>query len=200
MAYPYQLQPLAYAYDALEPHIDTATMQIHHGKHLQAYVDNLNKVLEPHTQLHKLSIQELLQDLGKLPQDIQAAVRNNGGGVFNHNLYFGILAKGKILQDGSLKAAIEAKWGTVDKFKQEFKQAGLTQFGSGWASLVKNAQGELEIVKTPNQDVPTGGQVLLNVDVWEHAYYLNYQNKRADYLDNFWHVVNWDAVQALYNA
>ena len=201
MAYPFKLQPLAYAHDALEPHIDATTMQIHHGKHVQAYTDNLNKALETHATLHGLSVEQLLLDLDKLPADIQTAVRNNAGGVFNHNLFFSVLRKGTVLKDGALKKALEQKWGSVDKFKEEFKQAGITQFGSGWASLVKKANGDLDIVKTANQDTAlTNGKVILNLDVWEHSYYLKYQNRRAEYIDNFFEVVNWDAVEALYNA
>jgi len=200
MAYPFKLQPLPYAHDALEPNIDTTTMQIHHGKHVQAYTDNLNKALEPHTSLHGLSVEQLLSDLSKLPTEIQAAVRNNAGGVFNHNLYFSILKKGTTLKDGALKKAIEAKWGSLDKFKAEFKQAGVTQFGSGWAHLVKTSNG-LEIIKTPNQDTAiTNGKTILNMDVWEHSYYLKYQNNRGAYIDSFFEIINWDAVEALYNA
>ncbi|MCL1944652.1 MAG: superoxide dismutase [Firmicutes bacterium] len=201
MSYPFKLQPLPYAHDALEPYIDTATMQIHHGKHVQAYTDNLNKALESHTNLHKMSIDELLLGLDKLPTDIQVAVRNNAGGVYNHNLYFKVLKKDTELKDGVLKSAIVSKWGSVEKFLEAFKQAGLTQFGSGWASLVKTPKGDLEIVKTPNQDTALAiGKVILNVDVWEHSYYLKYQNRRAEYLDNFFKVINWDIVQELYNS
>jgi Fe-Mn family superoxide dismutase len=201
MSYPFKLQSLPYAYDALEPYIDAATLPIHHGKHLQTYVDNLNKTLEPHTDLHKMSLEELLINIEKLPQAIQTAVRNNGGGVYNHNLYFAGLTKDKPLTDGALKSAIDAKWGSADKFLAELKQAGLTQFGSGWASLVKLANGQLEIIKTSNQDTALSqGAIVLTVDVWEHGYYLKYQNRRAEYLDNVLKIINWQVATQRYEG
>jgi Fe-Mn family superoxide dismutase len=196
---PFTLAPLPYAHDALEPHIDTLTMQIHHGKHHQAYVDNLNKAIAgtPH---ETLSIEELVAKAGS----ISAAVRNNGGGHWNHTFFWESLGpQAGGAPAGKLADAINAAFGSFDSFKEKFAAAGMTRFGSGWAWLIV-ANGKLEICSTPNQDNPlmdlaeTKGTPLLGADVWEHAYYLKYQNRRADYLAAFWQVVNWNVVAARY--
>ena len=195
--YPFELLPLPYAHDALEPFIDKSTMEIHHGKHLQAYVDNLNNALKDHSDLHSYTLEKLLTSLDTLPAGIQAAVRNNGGGVFNHQLYFSTMKKDTTLS-GELLAAIEKSFGSVDEFKAQFKAAGLTQFGSGWAWLLADKAGNLTIEKTANQDtlLASGKTAIIAVDVWEHAYYLIRQNRRAEYLDNFFSVINWDAASS----
>ena len=197
--YPFELPQLNYAHDALEPFIDKATMEIHHGKHLQAYVDNLNNALKDHVDLHNWPLEKLLYNLSDLPAGIQGAVRNNGGGVFNHKLYFETMKKDTTLS-GDLLAAIEKAFGSVDEFKAQFKAAGLTQFGSGWAWLLSDKDGNLSIEKTPNQDtlVSTNKTPIIAVDVWEHAYYLLRQNRRPEYLDNYFSVINWDAASTNY--
>ncbi len=197
----YTLPTLPFAYDALEPHIDTLTMTIHHTKHHQAYVDNLNAALDKHPEL-ELTLDALLKDLDKVPADIQTAVRNNGGGVFNHNLFWTLLtpAYGQTPTKPVLEALV-AKFGTLDAFKAEFETAAKTRFGSGWAWLVVTADKTLKVVSTPNQDVPFNeGTPILALDVWEHAYYLKYQNRRPEYVSNFWNVVNWEVVERLYLA
>lgn len=196
---PFTLAPLPYAHDALEPHIDTLTMQIHHGKHHQAYVDNLNKAIAGTPNEH-LSLEELVAKAGS----ISAAVRNNGGGHWNHGFFWESLgAQAGGAPTGKLADAINTAFGSFDSFKEKFATAGMTRFGSGWAWLIV-ANGKLEICSTPNQDNPlmdiaeTKGTPLLGADVWEHAYYLKYQNRRADYLAAFWQVVNWNVVSARY--
>ena len=198
----FKVPPLAYAFDALEPHIDARTMEIHHDKHHAAYVNNLNKALEAHPDLQGKTIEELISDIAALPAAIQGPVRNNGGGHYNHSLFWEMLSPdGGGEPDGDLGAAIAEKFGSFDDFKAEFKEAGITQFGSGWAWLVHDGSG-LAVAKTPNQDSPiSDGQTpLLGADVWEHAYYLKYQNKRPEYLDAFWNVVNWDYVAERFAA
>ncbi len=197
----YTLPTLPYAYDALEPHIDAMTMTIHHSKHHQAYVDNLNAALDKHPEL-ELTLDALLKDLDKVPADIQTAVRNNGGGVYNHNLFWTLLtpARGQTATKVVLDAIV-TKFGSFDAFKTEFETAAKTRFGSGWAWLVVTADKTLKVVSTPNQDVPFNeGTPILALDVWEHAYYLKYQNRRPDYVANFWNVVNWEEVERLYLA
>ena len=197
----YEVPPLPYDFAALEPHIDAKTMEIHHDKHHQAYVDKVNAALEG-TDFDGKSIEEVLKNLDSLPADKQAAVRNNGGGHYNHALFWEWLSPdGGGEPDGELGEAINAAFGSFDEFKAKFKDAGVTQFGSGWAWLVYDGSG-LAVTKTPNQDTPlSAGQTpLLGADVWEHAYYLKYQNKRPDYLDAFWNVVNWAKVAELYAA
>jgi Fe-Mn family superoxide dismutase len=191
----FTLPPLPYAPDALEPHIDAQTMQIHHGKHHQAYVDNLNKAIAG-TEHENKSLEQLLANAGS----ISPAVRNNGGGHWNHTFFWELLAPGGSKQpSGAVADAINSAFGSFDGFKEKFNAAGLTRFGSGWAWLVQR-DGRLEITSTPNQDNPlmdvaeAKGTPILGVDVWEHAYYLKYQNRRADYLNAFWNVVNWDQV------
>ena len=197
MAYPFQLPELGYAHDALEPHIDARTMEIHHGKHHQGYTNNLNAALEAHADFHGHSIEQLLGSLGSLPAEIQTAVRNNGGGFHNHGLFWESMAPGGAsAPEGELAAAIEGAFGTIDDFKAKFQAAAAGQFGSGWGWLCMDADGGLACYATANQDSPLmdGHTPLLGVDVWEHAYYLNYQNRRPDYLSAFWNVVNWSVV------
>ena len=192
----YKLPELPYAYDALEPHFDKETMNIHHTKHHNAYVTNLNNALEGNEELLNKSIEDLIADLDAVPEDKRTAVRNNGGGHANHSLFWELLSpNGGGNPSGALAEAIDNKFGSFDAFKEEFAKAGATRFGSGWAWLVLN-NGELEIMSTPNQDSPImeGKTPLLGLDVWEHAYYLNYQNRRPDYISAFWNVVNWDEV------
>ena len=198
----YELPELPYAYDALEPHIDKETMNIHHTKHHNTYVTNVNAALEGHDDLSSKSVEELISDLNAVPEDIRTAVRNNGGGHANHSLFWQLLTpNGTGAPSGALAEAIESKFGSFDEFKTKFENAGKTRFGSGWAWLVVS-NGELEVTSTANQDSPLmdGKTPILGVDVWEHAYYLKYQNKRPDYLAAFWNVVNWDEVSKRYEA
>ena len=198
---PHKLPDLPYGAGDLEPHIDGRTMTIHHDKHHQAYVNNLNAALEGHPDLQEKTALELIMDLDAIPEDIRTAVRNNGGGHLNHTMFWSLMSPGGGGTPGPVVgAAIDEAFGSFDDFKAKFKQAGMTQFGSGWAWLVVNGKGELEVKKTPNQDNPlTEGLVpILGVDVWEHAYYLNYQNRRADYIDAWWHVVDWAQVGTYY--
>ena len=192
----HELPVLPYAFDALEPHIDARTMEIHHDKHHAAYVNNVNKALEGSSGPQSMSITELLGSLDKVPENIRGAVRNNGGGHFNHSLFWKIMKAGGGGQpSGELGDAITSTFGAFDDFKTKFAQAGATRFGSGWAWLyVKD--GKLEVGSSPNQDSPImeGGKPILGLDVWEHAYYLNYQNRRPDYIAAWWNVVNWDQV------
>jgi superoxide dismutase, Fe-Mn family len=192
---PFSVPDLPYAYDALEPHIDEATMRVHHDKHHQAYVDKANAALEG-TEWADRDVEDVLKNLSSLPADKQGPVRNNGGGHYNHSLFWQMLSPdGGGEPGGDLGSAITEKFGSLDTFKTEFKEAGIGQFGSGWAWLVHDGSG-LAVAKTPNQDSPIsdGSTPLLGCDVWEHAYYLKYQNKRPDYIDAFWNVVNWDYV------
>lgn len=201
----YELPALPYAHNALEPHIDEMTMQIHHGKHHQAYITNANNALADHADLAAHSVEDLIKNLNAVPEGIRLAVRNNAGGHANHSLFWQLLAPNAGgAPTGDLAAAIDAKWGSFDNFKAEFKKAATGRFGSGWAWLVVSG-GELEIMSTPNQDSPLmpdyGGKApILGLDVWEHAYYLKYQNRRPDYVDAFWNVVNWAKVAELYAA
>ncbi|AXG98602.1 superoxide dismutase [Mn] [Deinococcus wulumuqiensis] len=203
----YTLPQLPYAYDALEPHIDARTMEIHHTKHHQTYVDNANKALEG-TEFADLPVEELIQKLDQLPADKKGALRNNAGGHANHSLFWQVMGQGKGGQpSGELMDAIGSAFGSFDAFKQKFEDAAKTRFGSGWAWLVVR-DGKLDVVSTANQDNPLMGEAvagvsgtpILGVDVWEHAYYLNYQNRRPDYLAAFWNVVNWDEVAKRYAA
>jgi len=199
---PYVLPPLPYAPDALEPYIDKTTMEIHHGKHHAAYVNNLNKALEGHGHLQALSLDELLTSLDKVPENIRTAVRNNGGGHWNHSLFWKIMKKGGGGEPhGQLADAIKSTFGSFADFKSKLSQAGATRFGSGWAWLYWH-NGKLVVESTPNQDNPlmTGGKPIMGLDVWEHAYYLKYQNRRADYVEAWWNVVNWDAIAEQYIA
>ncbi|MBW7996350.1 MAG: superoxide dismutase [Candidatus Glassbacteria bacterium] len=190
----HQLPDLEYAFDALEPHIDARTMEIHHGKHHQGYADKLNAALEGHPELQAKSVEKLLAELNSLPESIRTAVRNNGGGHANHSLFWPVLKKGVSLA-GPVADAINSAFGGFDEFKARFSAAAAGQFGSGWAWLVVG-EGGLEVVATANQDSPltSGKTPILGIDVWEHAYYLNYQNRRPDYIENFFSVINWDRV------
>jgi superoxide dismutase, Fe-Mn family len=193
----YTVPPLSYDYNALEPHIDEATMRLHHDKHHQAYVDNANKALEG-TEWADKSVEDVLKNLSSLPSDKQGPVRNNAGGHYNHSLFWEWMAPGQGgAPSGALAQAIDSTFGSFDDFKAQVKQKGVGQFGSGWAWLVHDGSG-LAIVSTANQDSPiSNGQTpLLGVDVWEHAYYLKYNNRRPDYIDAWWNVVNWPAVAA----
>jgi superoxide dismutase, Fe-Mn family len=195
----HQLPALPYSPDALEPHIDAQTMQIHHGKHHQTYVTNLNGALDKHAELHNKTLDDLLRNLNSVPEDIRTAVRNNGGGHWNHTQFWKWMApKAGGAPTGDVANGINAAFGSFDKFKEQFQAAGLGRFGSGWAWLVDN-KGKLEITSTPNQDNPLmdGKKAILGVDVWEHAYYLKYQNRRADYLAAWWNVVSWTEVNRL---
>ena len=192
----HQLPDLPYTHDALEPHIDARTMEIHHGKHHQAYVTKLNGALDAHPELHKKSVDELLRGIGSVPEDIRAAVRNNGGGHANHALFWQIMSPGGGGQpSGALASAIESAFGDFESFKQEFSAAGANRFGSGWAWLAVDG-GQLAVFSTANQDSPLmeGKTPILGLDVWEHAYYLHYQNRRPDYIAAWWSIVNWEEV------
>jgi superoxide dismutase, Fe-Mn family len=194
------LPPLPYAYNALEPYIDEQTMRIHHDKHHQAYVDNLNKALEGHTDLQKLPVEKLLANLEKVPEGIRTAVRNHGGGTWNHAFFWSVLKKG-VKPSDELLTALEGTFGSYEKFKDEFTKASMSRFGSGWAWLVLD-HGKLAIVSTANQDSPLseGKTPLLCIDVWEHAYYILYNNRRADYVEKFYNVIDWEKVGELYKA
>lgn len=199
----FELPSLPYASNALEPHIDQQTMEIHHGKHHNAYVTNLNKALEGHAELQNKSIEELLGSISSLPQDIQTAVRNNGGGHANHSLFWQIMSpNGGGQPSGDLANAINQAFGSFDAFKQQFAAAAAGRFGSGWAWLLVAPDGSLSITSTANQDSPLmeGKKPILGLDVWEHAYYLKYQNRRPDYINAWWNVVNWDEVARRYAA
>lgn len=199
----FTLPELNYSYDALEPYIDAVTMETHYSKHHQAYVSNLNAALEKYPELSTRTIEDLLIHLSNLPADVQTAVRNNGGGHYNHTFFWGLMNKdGAKEPTGELKNRIDVIWGDFESFKAKFKAAALSRFGSGWVWLVINPKGVLEITSTPNQDSPIteGNHPILGLDVWEHAYYLKYTNKRADYVDQWWQVVNWSKVSELYKA
>jgi superoxide dismutase, Fe-Mn family len=200
MTYPFALQPLAYDVAALEPHIDALTMQIHHGKHHAAYVNNLNATLEKAPEWQKTSLDELLQILPKLPETIRTAIKNNGGGVWNHNFFWKVMGpRAGGTPQGAVADAINASFGSFEKFKEQFQAAAMGRFGSGWAWLIVDG-GKLHIESTANQESPVSEkkQAILTVDVWEHAYYLKYQNRRADYLQAWWNVVRWDYVAELF--
>jgi Fe-Mn family superoxide dismutase len=192
----HELPPLPYDFNALEPHIDEMTMRIHHGKHHQTYVTNLNTALEKHPNLQGKSIDDLMRDLNAVPEDIRTAVRNNGGGHWNHTMFWQIMGPNAAgAPAGNIANAINAAFGSFDKFKEEFAKAALGRFGSGWAWVVQEG-GKIAIVSTPNQDNPLmeGKTPVFGLDVWEHAYYLKYQNRRADYIGAWWNVVNWSAI------
>lgn len=197
----YELPPLPYAKDALEPHIDATTMEIHHDRHHATYVNNLNAALEGH-EIGAKSVEELISDLNALPESIRTAVRNNGGGHANHSLFWQILSpNGGGAPTGEVAEAINAEFGSFESFKEKFSDAAKKRFGSGWAWLVVK-DGKLEVTSTPNQDSPLmeGATPILGLDVWEHAYYLKYQNKRPEYIEAFWNIVNWEEVNKRYLA
>ena len=192
------LPPLPYAFNALEPHIDARTMEIHHGKHHQAYVTNLNAALDKHPELHAKTVEELLAGINTVPEDIRGAVRNNGGGHANHTMFWEVMGPGGGgAPTGAVADAIASSFGGFDKLKEEVKKAAIGRFGSGWAWVIANG-GKLVVESSANQDSPLmeGKKVVFGVDVWEHAYYLNYQNRRPDYIDAWWNVVNWTAINA----
>ena len=203
----HELSALHYAYDALEPYIDARTMEIHHDKHHAAYVNNLNAAIAKHSELEGKSLDDLITKLNDVPEDIRAAVRNNGGGHWNHTFFWNVMGKdGGDQPAGDLANAIQTDFGSFEQFQEKFVNAGTTRFGSGWAWLIVNGQGGLLVVSTPNQDNPLmdvsdiNGTPILGVDVWEHAYYLKYQNRRPDYLKAFFNVINWDAVSENYSG
>jgi Fe-Mn family superoxide dismutase len=198
-----KLPPLPYPYDALEPVIDKQTMQLHHDKHHAAYLANFTKALEKHPELKDKPVEELLADLTKVPEDIRTTVRNHGGGYYNHTLFWETMRPGGAKSPhGTLEQAIQATFSSVENFRAKFEEAGLKLFGSGWVWLVVTREKKLEIVTTPNQDTPLaqGAKPILGNDVWEHAYYLKYQNRRGDYLKAWWNVVNWDVAQQRFAA
>lgn len=198
----HSLPELGFAFDALEPTIDRKTMEIHHGKHHQTYVTNLNAALENEPSLQSQSLEQLLANIESLPASIQTPVRNNGGGHLNHSLFWQVIAppKGANEMSAALKEAIDQAFGSFEGFKETFTKAATTRFGSGWAWLVVNESKELEVYSTANQDNPImdGKQAILGLDVWEHAYYLNYQNRRPEYIANFFSIINWEAVSEAY--
>lgn len=197
------LAPLPYDYAALEPHIDTQTMQLHHDKHHAAYVNNLNAALEKYPDLQNKSPEELIVDLNTVPDDIRTAVRNNGGGHVNHTMFWEIMGpNGGGNPTGAIATAIDQAFGSFDAFKQQFNEAGTKRFGSGWAWLVVSKDGQLQVTSTANQDSPLteGHYPILGNDVWEHAYYLKYQNRRPEYLNAWWNVINWDEVNRRFEA
>ena len=199
----YELPPLPYPKDALEPHIDAQTMEIHHGKHHNAYVTNVNKAIAGKPELEKKSVEDLISNLNAVPEDIRTAVRNNGGGHANHSMFWKLMApKGGGSPSGRLADDIKATFGSLETFKEKFEAAGAGRFGSGWAWLIVNKAGKLEIVSTASQDNPLmdGNRPVLGCDVWEHAYYLKYQNRRPDYLKAWWNVVNWAEAEKNYAA
>jgi len=204
----FSLPALNFSTDALEPHIDGRTMEIHHGKHHQTYINNLNNALEGNEQLLSQSIEQLISDISSLPEAVQGAVRNNGGGHANHTFFWETLSpSGGGLPSGPLADTISSSFGNFDAMKESFAKAALTRFGSGWAWLIQRSDGTLAITSTPNQDSPLmegiaddNGTPLIGLDVWEHAYYLNYQNRRPDYVSAFWNVVDWDQVSSRFKS
>jgi superoxide dismutase, Fe-Mn family len=199
----FELPALPYPVNALEPHVDARTMEIHHGKHHAAYTNNLNAALEGHPALQERTIEELLRGFDALPSDVQTAVRNNGGGYANHNLFWEVMApQGGGQPSGELATAIDEVFGSFDTFQASFSDAAAKRFGSGWAWLVVDGDGALQVYSTANQDSPfmSGHTPILGLDVWEHAYYLNYQNRRPDYVKAFWNVIDWGKVAELYAA
>lgn len=199
----FTLPSLPYDFNALEPHIDAKTMEIHHGKHHNAYVTNLNAAIDKHPELSGESLESLITKISALPEDIRTAVRNNGGGHWNHSMFWQWMSANGGQPSEHLTAAIQKSFGSMDKFKEEFNKVAMSRFGSGWAWLCKNKEGNLEICSTANQDNPLmegagcSGTPILGLDVWEHAYYLNYQNRRPDYVSAFWNIINWNKVNEL---
>lgn len=196
--YPYSLPPLPFAPDALEPYIDAQTMTIHHTKHHQAYIDKLNAGLERHSEYQERELEKMLQDLRELPEDLKIVIQNHGGGHHNHSLFWESLILGGEGPSTLVQEKINKDFGSFENFKQEFSTAATSRFGSGWAWLVQDKDGALQVISTPNQDSPLMQQLkpILGLDVWEHAYYLKYQNRRPEYIEAFWSIVNWKAVEA----
>ncbi len=196
----FKLEPLPYAYDALEPYIDAKTMELHHDKHHQKYVDDLNAALKDYPELQKKSLEELLSDLNAVPESVRKAVQNNAGGDYNHAMFWLLMKKGGSKPLGHVKEEIIKTFKSFDNFKEKFSTAARTRFGSGWAWLSINQEGELVITSTANQDTPLsqGLSPILGLDVWEHAYYLKYNNRRPDYIEAWWNVINWEQVEANY--
>ena len=198
MKYPYSLSTLNYSYDALEPYIDKMTMEIHHTKHHQAYINNLNSALEKYSEFHDLELEEILKKLNQLPEEIKTAVRNNGGGHYNHSLFWEIMKpNGGGEPKGKLKEEIEKNFGSFEEFKKLFSEIAIKHFGSGWCWLVLSSDKKLKVYSLLNQDTPlmNGDIPIMGIDVWEHAYYLKYQNRRAEYIEAWWNVVNWDKIE-----
>jgi len=198
MKYPYSLPSLPYPYDALEPYIDKMTMEIHHTKHHQGYINNLNSALEKYSEFHNLELEEILKNLNQLPEEIRTTVRNNGGGHYNHTLFWEIMKpNGGGEPKGKLKEEIEKNFGSFEEFKNLFSEIAIKHFGSGWAWLVITPDKKLKVYSLPNQDSPlmNGDIPIMGLDVWEHAYYLKYQNRRAEYVEAWWNIVNWDKVE-----
>ena len=197
----FKVEPLPYAYDALEPYIDKDTMKLHHDKHYQAYVDKLNAAILKHPELYYSSLEDLLTNLQSLPSDIALTIKNNGGGAYNHGFFFNIMTDKKTNPSGNLLKSIERDFGSYDNFEACFKKAALDVFGSGWTWLVADKNGKLSIMNTANQDTPISVNLIpiIGIDVWEHAYYLKYKNKRVDYIDNWFNVINWDKALENYN-
>ncbi len=198
MKYPYFLPQLPYPYDALEPYIDKITMEIHHTKHHQGYINNLNSALEKYPEFHNLELEEILKNLNELPEEIRTAVRNNGGGHYNHSLFWEIMKpNGGGEPKGKLREEIEKNFGSFEEFKKLFSETAIKHFGSGWAWLVITTDKKLKVYSLLNQDNPlmNGDIPIMGLDVWEHAYYLKYQNRRAEYVEAWWHVVNWDKIE-----
>lgn len=196
----FKLKDLGYDYNSLEPYIDEETVKIHHDKHQKAYVDNLNKALINHKELYKKTLEEILSDLESTPEDIRLSIINQGGGVYNHEFYWSILGKGKNKPSKEMEDVLNRDFGSFNNFKEKFKECGLKTFGSGWAWLVCNKEGKLEIISTKDQATPIsqGLKPILTMDLWEHAYYLKYQNKRAEYIDNFFNIINWEQCEKYY--
>jgi len=200
MKYPYELPPLTYPYDALEPYIDKMTMEIHHTKHHQGYVNNLNSALEKYPEFHNLELEEILKNLNLLPEEIRTTVRNNGGGHANHTLFWEIMKPGGSQPQGEILKAINEVFGSFENFKNLFSETALKHFGSGWAWLVLTPDKKLKVYSLPNQDNPlmNGDLPIMGLDVWEHAYYLKYQNRRNEYIQAWWNVVNWEKIEEIY--
>lgn len=202
----YSLPPLGYAYSALEPHIDARTMEIHHTKHHQAYITKLNAALAKEPELQTKTLEQLLSSIKTLPESVRSDIRNHGGGHWNHRFFWTVIGPGNTMPSEKLQAAINKDFGSMEAFKEQFEKKSVSVFGSGWCWLLVDAKGKLSISSTPNQDNPlmdiveTNGKPLLGIDVWEHAYYLNYQNRRADYLKAFWKIVNWQTVNERYEG
>jgi Fe-Mn family superoxide dismutase len=193
----FTLPDLPYDFNALEPYIDARTMELHHGKHHQAYIDNLNKALEKAPALQEKTIEEIVSNLNSAPEEVRTAIRNHGGGHYNHSLFWQVMSpSGGGRPSGALAAQIDSSFGSFDAFKEKFSQAAITRFGSGWGWLSLDGNGGLTVHSSPNQDAPLmeGLKPILGIDVWEHAYYLLYQNRRPEYVDNFWNVINWEQV------